>query len=56
MEKFMLKLIMTILPLISPTLKQELDDAITALEKKAKMTENKWDDVAVDLLKTLIGK
>ena len=56
MHKFLLTLLMNIIPLISGDLKKELDSGMDKLEERAKSTPNKFDDILVDLLKTLIGR
>lgn len=40
---------------ISPQLRQMLKEFILELEKKARKTDNPWDDFAVDVAKVLLG-
>ena len=41
--------------LISPALREALLAALKELEKVAAGTDNKWDDILVSLLKTVLG-
>jgi len=55
-----LKLLSSLLPIIikmiTPDLKNLLNDAIASLEEKARETDNKFDDVLVAALKSLFGE
>lgn len=55
LEKFALEMMKMIIPVISPELKDELDVGVQKLEDKAKKTTNKFDDILVGLLKTLLS-
>jgi len=57
MDKWILLIITLIVPVVSPELRKMLTEWITQLEIQAKKTANKWDDVLVAMLKSvLLGK
>lgn len=56
MEKLILMILKTIIPIISPELKTAIDDFITELAVKAAKTPNKFDDLLVMLLKDIFMK
>jgi len=55
LEKFAIKVLMTMLPVISPELKDAMTEGIKKLEEQAHKTPNKFDDILIDLLKTLFS-
>ncbi len=56
MEKLILMILKTIIPVISPELKTGIDNLITELAIKAAKTPNKFDDILVFLLKEIFMK
>lgn len=54
MDKF-LKYAAAVFGLLSPELKQDLREAIEKMEARAKQTKLPFDDIAVMILKGLIG-
>jgi len=55
LEKFAIKVLEMIIPVISPELKKEMDEGIKRLEAQANKTPNKFDDILVGLIKTLLN-
>ena len=55
-KKVLLEVLAMLLPKISESLKLALKAAVADLEKRAKETPNEFDDMAVALLKALIGE
>ena len=55
MHKFLLNLLITILPLISPELKDVMHKGIAELKDRASKTPNKFDDILVDFLQSLLA-
>ena len=55
MHKFLINLLITVLPLISPELKGEVKRAMEVLKEKAAKTPNKFDDILVDFLQSLLA-
>ena len=55
MEKLVIKILLTILPLISPEIKEEMHRGIAALKEKASKTPNKFDDILVSFLESLLA-
>lgn len=45
----------SVVKLISPELRQWITDLVVELYKKAKATDNPWDDFLVELLATILG-
>jgi len=45
----------TIMPIITPTLKKELEEFLTGLYNKAKETPNPWDDFLLKFLLRMLG-
>lgn len=45
----------TLLKIISPEVRSALSDAINSLYKKAKNTENPWDDFFVEFLAEILN-
>ena len=54
MDKILARFIPLILSVISPEIKKLVADFLVQLEANAKKTPNPWDDMLVDLLKTII--
>ena len=55
MNKWLLQLVTIMLGVITPQLREGLNEFISNLEKQAAETPNPWDDIFVGLLKTLLG-
>jgi len=55
-KKVLLEVLAMLLPKVSESLKLALKAAVADLEKRAKETPNEFDDMAVALLKALIGE
>ncbi len=56
MNKFIVLVIMKALAAASPQIVQSLRQAVQEMVDRAHKTENPWDDVATELLQTIIGK
>ena len=52
---WLLLLVKMLFDKLSPQLREAIINAIKALEKLAASTENKWDDLAVRILKVALG-
>jgi hypothetical protein len=50
-----IKVLSTILDVVTPSLRKVLGDYVQDLYNKAKETENPWDDFFVKLLASLVG-
>ena len=55
-KKLLLEVLAMILPKVSESLKMALKAGVAELEKRAKETPNEFDDMAVALLKALVGE
>jgi len=55
-KKLLLEVLAMILPKVSESLKMALKAGVAELEKRAKETPNEFDDMAVKLLKALVGE
>ena len=54
MNKWLWRLLELILVQASPTIRDSLCKGLKELEEKAKETDNKWDDVLVGVLQTVL--
>lgn len=54
MNTWLFRLIALVVTVMSPELRKRLVEMLTDLETQAKKTANPWDDMLVDLLKTLL--
>jgi len=54
MNKWLFQLITLVVTVLSPALRKSLETLLTDLEESASKTANPWDDMFVDLLKTLL--
>lgn len=52
---FLLSLLGTVVDGVSPELREILESSIHSLEKRAKSTPNRFDDILVNMLKSLLG-
>ncbi len=55
MNKILAKLLPLILTVMSPEIKKAIIEFVNKLDEMAKKTPNKWDDIAVDILKSVIN-
>jgi len=55
MNKWLLQLVTMMLSVITPQLREGLNEFVLNLERQAAETPNPWDDIFVGLLKTLLG-
>ena len=55
MSGCIVRLIRLVLSQISPELRKMIESAIETWEEKAKETKTPWDDIAILLVKILIG-
>lgn len=55
MEKIIAKIIEQIINNMSDDFRNEITQAVTRLEAKAKASENPWDDIGVMILKVALG-
>ena len=53
MNKWVLKILSMILPLITPEIKNALCGLIKDLKERAAKTSNPWDDIVAELLEDL---
>lgn len=51
----LIQIFSTILPVVTPQIKKELDDFLVGLYNKAKETPNPWDDFLVKFLLRVLG-
>jgi len=51
----LIQIFSTIMPVITPQLKKELEDFLVGLYNKAKETPNPWDDFLVKFLLRILG-
>jgi len=54
MNKIIEKLLPLILTVLSPEIKKAVVQLVISLDKQAKKTPNPWDDVFVDILKSIV--
>lgn len=54
MNRWILRLIGLVVTVASPAIRKDLETYLNQLEASAKKTENPWDDIFVDMLKTLM--
>jgi hypothetical protein len=52
--KFALKILMILIPQITPVIREELNKILSSLEEKVKETENEFDDLIVKFIKAII--
>ena len=55
MSKWYIQLLRLLMPVITPEIKQALDNFIATLRQKASATPNEFDDMFVDFLEGLFG-
>ena len=55
MEKIIFVIIRAAVRAISPELRNVLAGVITSLQKSAASTDNKWDDILVEILAAVLG-
>ena len=55
MNKWIFRLIGLVATVASPEIRKGADDLLDKLEADAKKTANPWDDMLVDLLRTLFS-
>ena len=54
MNKWLYRLIALVVSVISPEIRKGGMELLNELEKKAKATPNPWDDIFVDMLKSIM--
>jgi hypothetical protein len=54
--KLALKILMILIPQVTPVIREELNKILSSLEAKVKETENEFDDLVVKLLKAIIAQ
>jgi len=52
---WIIKLIKLLWSQVSPQLRELIVSFVKTLEEKAKETENEWDDLAISILKMILG-
>jgi len=55
-KKLAIEVLAMLLPKVSESLKMAMKAGVAELEKRAKETPNEFDDIAVALLKALVGE
>ena len=54
MNALLLRILLVVITMMSPTLLTVVTEFLHRLEAEAKKTGNPWDDILVDILKSLI--
>ena len=54
MNQLLLRVLLLVVTMMSPALRTVITESLHRLETEAKKTDNLWDDILVDILKTLI--
>ena len=55
MKAVLIKLLIQIVELVTPDIREVICESLLDLKKKVKKSANPWDDIAVDLLLTVMA-
>jgi len=55
MRKLLLKILLEVLSVATPEIRNQICEGLKEIRKKAEKTPNPWDEILIDVLITLLG-